>query len=88
MSGGTAGTSTSQHAFVNAKRSLKTEAFYKNNWLSDPSTYPLIATMGVAFFLVTGVGASCIFYNPDVQINPEIRGSVLRPEDGWSNSRK
>ena len=70
----------SNHAFVNAKRKLKTEPFYKQNWLSDPSTYPLIVTMGVAAALVSGVGASCILYNPDVQINPETRGSVMRPK--------
>ena len=74
-------TSTSQqHAFVQAKRKLKTEAFYKKNWLSDPSTYPLVFIMGLAAALVTGVGSSCLLYNPDVQINPETRGSVMRPE--------
>jgi hypothetical protein len=70
----------STHAFVTAKRKLKTEPFYRKNWLSDPATYPVIATMGVAFCLVSGVGTSCIFYNPDVQINPNTRGSVIRPK--------
>jgi hypothetical protein len=50
----------------------------RKNWLSDPSTYPLIVTMGIAAALVSGVGVSCIFYSPDVQINPNRRGSVLR----------
>ena len=66
-------------AFVKAKRQLKTEGFYKKNWLSDPATYPIFVVMGIATGLVAGVGGSCIFYNPDVQINPETRGSVLRP---------
>lgn len=65
---------------MNAKRKLKTEAFYKKNWMSDPSTYPLFVVLGAAGFLVTGVGASCILYNPDVQINVQTRGSVMRPK--------
>jgi hypothetical protein len=69
-----------QHAFVLAKRKLKTEGFYKKNWFSDPSTYPLVVTMGAAFALVTGVGSSCLLYNPDVQINPQTRGSIMRPK--------
>jgi len=80
--------SSAAHAFVRAKRSLKTQPFYQQHWLSDPATYPLIATMGIAIFLVTGVATSCIFYNPDVQIHPEIRGSVLRRDSEWSESRK
>jgi len=71
--------STATPAFVKAKRQLKTEGFYKKNWLSDPATYPIFVVMGIATGLVAGVGGSCIFYNPDVQINPETRGSVLRP---------
>jgi hypothetical protein len=50
----------------------------QKNWLSDPSTYPLILTMGVAGALVSVVAGSCILYNPDVQINPKRRGAVLR----------
>ena len=37
----------------------------KEAWLSDPSTYPLIAVMGLAGALVAGVGSSCILYNPE-----------------------
>mmetsp|Transcript_9499 Transcript_9499/g.13267 ORF Transcript_9499/g.13267 Transcript_9499/m.13267 type:complete len:85 (-) Transcript_9499:116-370(-) len=51
---------------------------YQKAWLSDPSTYPLIIVMGIAGALVAGVGSSCILYNPDVQISPSKRGSVIR----------
>ena len=41
------------------------EASFRKTWLSDPSTYPLIVVMGVAAALVTGVGGSCLLYNPE-----------------------
>jgi len=50
----------------------------KRNWFSDPSTYPLMGVMVSAAFLVVGVGASCLAYNPDVQINPNKRGAIMR----------
>jgi hypothetical protein len=70
---------TSNHAFINAKRNMKVD-FYKKNWFSDPSAYPLFVAMGAALALVSGVMGSCILYNPDVQINPAIRGSIIRPK--------
>ena len=63
------------------KRSQET---LRKNWLSDPSTYPLIAIMGGAAALVLGVGSSCIMYNPDVQINPNKRGNVMREWKFWT----
>mmetsp|Transcript_23008 Transcript_23008/g.35221 ORF Transcript_23008/g.35221 Transcript_23008/m.35221 type:complete len:91 (-) Transcript_23008:53-325(-) len=51
---------------------------FADRFLSDPSTYPLIGTMGCAVVLVVGVAASCLTYSPDVRISFEKRGAVLR----------
>jgi hypothetical protein len=50
----------------------------RRNWLSDPSAYPLIVVMGAAGVLVVGIIGSGLLYNPDVQINPDRRGNILR----------
>ena len=60
------------------KKAYNAAGATKKAWLSDPSTYPLIAIMGAAGMLVLGVGTSCLMYNPDVQINPNKRGSPMR----------
>jgi hypothetical protein len=82
----TAGTASAAAAnnstFVVRSRAYKSSPAFKKAWLSDPSTYPLIFIMGVAGMLVLGVGTSCIMNNPDVQINPNKRGSVVR---SWGN---
>jgi hypothetical protein len=44
------------------KGSTKT---FQKAWLSDPSTYPLIAVMGIAGALVTGFIASGLIYSPE-----------------------
>lgn len=72
--------STATPAFVKAGRAARSKGVTQKNWLSDPATYPLIATLSGALALVLGVGVSCLMYNPDVQINPEIRGNIGRPE--------
>lgn len=51
---------------------------FKKNWLSDPSAYPLIGVMGIAGALVVGVIGGGLMYNPDVQITPSRRGSIMR----------
>jgi hypothetical protein len=50
----------------------------KQAWLRDPAVYPLVVVMGCAATLVLGVGSSCILYNPDVQIDPKRRNSIMR----------
>jgi hypothetical protein len=50
----------------------------RRNWLSDPSAYPLIVVMGAAGVLVVGIIGSGLLYNPDVQINPDRRGNIIR----------
>jgi NADH-ubiquinone reductase complex 1 MLRQ subunit len=65
-------------AFVTKKKAAQGKDAFKSAWLSDPSTFPLIFIMGFAGCLVVGVGASCLLYNPDVQISPNKRGSPMR----------
>mmetsp|Transcript_18373 Transcript_18373/g.27186 ORF Transcript_18373/g.27186 Transcript_18373/m.27186 type:complete len:99 (-) Transcript_18373:140-436(-) len=48
------------------------------NWFSDPACYPLIAILGGAVVFCTGVGISCLTFNPDVQIDPKHRNMKLR----------
>ena len=69
----------SSHAFVNAKRQRQASGGFQTTWLSDPATYPIIVTLGGALTMVTGVIVSCLMYNPDVQINPNTRASIIRP---------
>eukprot|EP00429_Kryptoperidinium_foliaceum_P041175 CAMPEP_0176182500 /NCGR_PEP_ID=MMETSP0120_2-20121206/93508_1 /TAXON_ID=160619 /ORGANISM="Kryptoperidinium foliaceum, Strain CCMP 1326" /LENGTH=88 /DNA_ID=CAMNT_0017520749 /DNA_START=240 /DNA_END=506 /DNA_ORIENTATION=+ len=56
----------------------KAQSSVSQNWLQDPSTYPLMACMAGAGFLVVGVVVSGLVYNPDVQISPKRRGAVMR----------
>jgi hypothetical protein len=70
--------STAAATFVTQKKAAGTTEAFRRNWLGDSATYPLIAIMGCAGALVVGVGTSCLLYNPDVQINPNRRGSTIR----------
>ncbi|VEU38871.1 unnamed protein product [Pseudo-nitzschia multistriata] len=70
--------STTTPAFVRAKRASAQKGNFGKTWLSDPATYPIIAVMGGALALLLGVSGSCLLYNPDVQINANKRGSILR----------
>ncbi|KAG7354876.1 NADH-ubiquinone reductase complex 1 MLRQ subunit [Nitzschia inconspicua] len=70
--------SSAATTFVVKKKEAFAKGAFQSNWLADPSTYPLIFIMGVAGCLVLGVGASCLMYNPDVQISPNKRGSTMR----------
>ncbi|KAL7467296.1 hypothetical protein ACHAXS_012082 [Conticribra weissflogii] len=44
--------------------------YRKKYWLSDPSTYPLLAALGFATGLCTGFGIYFLGSSPDVQISP------------------
>jgi len=51
-------------------------------WLSDPSTYPIVATLSAAMGLC---GGCCIYFltcNKDVQINTANRNSIIRTWGG------
>lgn len=51
---------------------------FRKNWLSDPSTYPMIAVLGAAGVLCVGVMASCMFFSPDVRVDPKKRNAMIR----------
>ncbi|KAL7474657.1 hypothetical protein ACHAW6_000620 [Cyclotella cf. meneghiniana] len=44
--------------------------YTKTNWLSDPSTYPLLVVLAGAGCLCTGFGCYFLATAPDVQISP------------------
>jgi hypothetical protein len=50
----------------------------KKDWLSDPSTYPIIAIMGFAVTFVVGMSANALLTYKDVRIDPKKRNSTLR----------
>jgi hypothetical protein len=77
-------TTSKHHSFTAAPRmasttttGIKSRTFSKD-WLSDPSTYPLITIMAVA---VTG-SSGFVFYKirncSDVRITSKAKGKVLR----------
>lgn len=49
----------------------------KENFFSDPSTYPLIVIMGTALTFMVGMGFNALTYK-DVTISPEKRNSKLQ----------
>jgi NADH-ubiquinone reductase complex 1 MLRQ subunit len=54
------------------------EETFKKNWLSDPSTYPLLVALGSAVALCTGFGFSFLMKSPDVRISSVKKRSTLR----------
>eukprot|EP00529_Nitzschia_sp_RCC80_P040734 CAMPEP_0113451396 /NCGR_PEP_ID=MMETSP0014_2-20120614/6317_1 /TAXON_ID=2857 /ORGANISM="Nitzschia sp." /LENGTH=85 /DNA_ID=CAMNT_0000342751 /DNA_START=172 /DNA_END=429 /DNA_ORIENTATION=+ /assembly_acc=CAM_ASM_000159 len=70
--------STTSTTFLTKNKAASAPGAFKNAWLSDPSTYPIIFIMGCAITMVVGVSASCLAYNPDVQISPNNRGNIMR----------
>ena len=52
--------------------------FVKENWLSDPSVYPLIAIMSTAGVFIVVMGANALLGYKDVQIDPRKRNSMLQ----------
>jgi len=55
------------------------KANFRENWLSDPSTYPLIAILGVACGFCGGFCAYKLAYCPDVRItsNTKVRNEAV-----------
>jgi len=50
----------------------------KENFFSDPSTYPLIIIMGCATTFMVGMGINALVNYKDVRINPERRTSKMQ----------
>mmetsp|Transcript_37766 Transcript_37766/g.91880 ORF Transcript_37766/g.91880 Transcript_37766/m.91880 type:complete len:136 (-) Transcript_37766:274-681(-) len=50
---------------------------FKGHWLSDPSTYPIIAVMAVGITWMVGMGVNGLTYK-GVQISPNTRGAEMK----------
>lgn len=51
---------------------------FKANFLSDPSTYPIIVILGCAMTFMTGMGFHALAYYKDVKISPSKKGSLMQ----------
>uniref|UniRef100_A0A7S1BRA2 Uncharacterized protein n=1 Tax=Corethron hystrix TaxID=216773 RepID=A0A7S1BRA2_9STRA len=71
----------SQYAFSTASRKPKT---FKETWLMDPGTYPVIVVIVAACSLCVVASFRCLIQNPDVQIRKNNRQSKLRTWEGSS----
>lgn len=54
----------------------------KENWLSDPSTYPIIVIMGCAMTFMCGMGLHALAYYKDVRISPDKKHTEMQT---WGN---
>jgi len=54
------------------------QSSFKENWLSDPSTYPIIVIMTGGLSFMVGMGLNALFGYKDVQIDPNKRGKMLQ----------
>jgi hypothetical protein len=50
----------------------------KNNWLSDISTYPVMAALGFALAMAGGFGISFLVNSPDVRLSGHKKQSTVR----------
>jgi len=53
---------------------------FKKDWLSDPSTYPIMGVIAGACTLAAGFIAYKTTYCPDVRISPKAKNSIIRAE--------
>ena len=51
---------------------------FKENWLRDPSTYPIMGIIALASTCATGFGIHFLMNEPDVTINKEHRQQIIR----------
>lgn len=52
---------------------------FKETWLSDPSTYPIIVIMASGLTFMVGMSFNALFtYKQGVDISPSQRGSVMK----------
>ncbi|RLN47972.1 hypothetical protein BBJ29_009883 [Phytophthora kernoviae] len=59
-------------------------------WLSDPSTYPLLAAISVAAVLCVSTGVRHLTSSPDVKFNREVRKHpemALKDRSDWRSHR-
>jgi hypothetical protein len=52
---------------------------FKKDWLSDPSTYPIIAVMGGGLIFMCGMTLNALFtYKQGIDISPNQRGRIMK----------
>jgi hypothetical protein len=66
---------------MTARELLTKKNSFQKQWLSDPSTYPIMLIMGGGMCWMLGMGMNALFTYKDVQINPNNRGATLKD---WS----
>jgi|UPI000581B140 hypothetical protein len=54
------------------------KANFKKDYLSDPSTYPILIIMGSALTFMVGVGFRNLGYYKDLRIRPENKHEILQ----------
>jgi len=50
---------------------------FKKDFLSDPSTYPLIVIMGTACFFVVGMSANALLNYKNIRISPSKKNEII-----------
>ena len=51
---------------------------FKESWLSDPSTYPIMAIMGCGLTFMIGMSFNALFTYKQVDVNPNQRGRTMK----------
>ena len=59
-------------------------ASFKQAWLSDPSTYPIMVVLGFAMAMCTGFMFYKLTRCDDVRVTSKAKGQVLRT---WSDAK-
>jgi hypothetical protein len=54
------------------------EKTFREIWLSDPSTYPVIAVCGIAAIGVMGFTSTKMMTDPAIHLTPTKKNSILR----------
>lgn len=59
---------------------------FRTDYLSDPSTYPIIAIMGLCTFFVVGMSANTLLNNNnDLRVFPKHKQDILR---SWGDEKE
>ena len=81
----TAATQLRSKATMHPQEIIKQNNNFKKQWLSDPSTYPIMLVMGCGISWMVGMGFNALFGYKDVQVNPNNRGAVMKD---WSKDHR
>ena len=80
-----AATQLRSKATMHPQEIIKQNNNFKKQWLSDPSTYPIMLVMGCGISWMVGMGFNALFGYKDVQVNPNNRGAVMKD---WSKDHR